>query len=172
MDYFGDGSSRGIRITYLEETDPLGTLGALSMIKKISHDDILVMNSDLLTNINFEDFYQFYKSQAASMAVTSIPYEINVPYAVLGIKNHEVISFEEKPVYTYYSNGGIYLMQFGLQVFAKKQEFFNATDLMDIIINDIDHKLVHYPLLSYWLDIGKHADYIRAQEDIKHLNFS
>ena len=156
----------------MEETDPLGTMGALSMIKEIAHEDILVMNSDLLTNIDFEDFFQFYKSEAASMVVTSIPYEINVPYAVLGIKDHEVVSFAEKPVYTYYSNGGIYLMQFGLKRFTKQREFFNATDLMDIVINDKEHKLVHYPLLTYWLDIGKHTDYIRAQEDIKHLNLS
>jgi dTDP-glucose pyrophosphorylase len=170
MNYFGDGSAKGIRITYIEETDPLGTLGALSLIERIAHGDILVMNADLLTNIDFEDFYRFYKGAAASMAVTSIPYEVNIPYAVLGIRDNEVISFAEKPVYTYYSNGGIYLMKFELQKFSKKHQVFNATDLMDILINDNHHKLVHYPLLSYWLDIGKHSDFIRAQEDVKHLN--
>jgi len=169
MDYFGDGSSKGIRIYYIEEDEPLGTLGAMSLIEKISHDDILVMNSDLLTNIDFEDFYKFYKKENADMAIASIPYVINVPYAVLEINHHEVSSFTEKPTYTYYSNGGIYLLKFSLRKYIPKDEFSNATDFMDKILSEKNRKLIHYPLLGYWLDIGQHTDYIKAQDDIKHL---
>jgi dTDP-glucose pyrophosphorylase len=170
MDYFGDGSSRGVKITYLEEEQPLGTLGALSLIDGIEYNDILVMNSDLLTNIDFEDFYNFYKCEQASMALASIPYQVNVPYAVLEVKENKVSSFIEKPTYTYYSNGGIYLLKFELKKFLESGYFFNATDLMDRIILEKGYNLVHYPLLGYWLDIGKHQDFIKAQEDIKHLN--
>ncbi|RZK26612.1 MAG: nucleotidyltransferase, partial [Flavobacterium sp.] len=77
MDYFGDGSAKGIKIYYLEENDPLGTLGALAHIDNIDHEDLLVMNSDLLTNIDFEDFFNFYKGKNASMALASIPYNVS-----------------------------------------------------------------------------------------------
>lgn len=170
MDYFGDGSTKGINIYYLEENDPLGTLGALANIESISHEDLLVMNSDLLTNIDFEDFYNFYNEHRATMALASIPYHVSIPYAVLDTNNHLVESFSEKPTYTYYSNGGIYLMKFALKKHITKGEFYNATDLMDKIILEKDQSLVHYPLLTYWLDIGKHQDFIKAQEDIKHIN--
>lgn len=169
MDYFGDGSLKGIKIHYLEENDPLGTLGALAHIEHINHEDLLVMNSDLLTNIDFEDFYNFYKQHNASMALASIPYNVSIPYAVLKTNEHLVESFSEKPTYTYYSNGGIYLMKFNLKKHINKGAFYNATDLMDQIILEKDENLVHYPLLSYWLDIGKHQDFIKAQEDIKHI---
>lgn len=169
MDYFGDGSAKGIKIRYLEENDPLGTLGALANINEIDHEDLLVMNSDLLTNIDFEDFFNFYKEKAASMALASIPYHVSIPYAVLKTDEHIVQSFSEKPTYTYYSNGGIYLMKFLLKKHVNKGSFYNATDLMDKLILESSSSLIHYPLLSYWLDIGKHQDFIKAQEDIKHI---
>ncbi|NRF39145.1 nucleotidyltransferase family protein [Pedobacter foliorum] len=169
IDYFGNGDAKGIHIQYIEETEPLGTIGALGLIHSIEHEDILVMNSDLLTNIDFEDFYNFYKINGATMALASVPYHVNIPYAVLETSGHLISSFSEKPSYTYYSNAGIYLMKFELKNSFEKGQFFNATDLMDNIIADIKRSLVHYPLLGYWLDIGKHNDLIKAQEDIKHI---
>ncbi|SHL93081.1 nucleotidyltransferase family protein [Mucilaginibacter sp. OK098] len=171
MDYFGDGSTKLVSIRYIEENEPLGTVGALSLIDEINHEDILVMNADLLTNIDLEDFYDFYKREQATMALVSIPYVVNVPYAVLETKNHEVASFIEKPTYTYYSNGGIYMLKFALKEYLLKGVFFNATDLMDRIIIEENCNLVHYPLLGYWLDIGKHQDYMKAQVDIKQITF-
>lgn len=170
IDYFGDGSKKGIKIYYIDEDVALGTIGSLSLIEKISHEDILVMNSDILTNIDFEEFYNFYKEKKLNMALVSVPYNVNIPYAVLETSGYEVSSFLEKPKYTYYSNGGIYILKFELKNLFTKGAFFNATDLMDLIIKREDLRLGHFPLLSYWLDIGKHNDLIKAQEDIKHLN--
>jgi len=171
MDYFADGAKKGVNIKYLVEDEPLGTIGAISLMSDINHEDILVMNSDILTNIDFEDFYQLYRAENAEMAVASIPYTVNVPYAVLKTDQNIVTSFIEKPTYTYYSNGGIYLFKYVLKSAIQPNSFYNATDLMDAIIAKTNNKLVHYPLLCYWLDIGKHYDYLKAQDDIKHLNF-
>ncbi|MEQ7800911.1 nucleotidyltransferase family protein [Pedobacter sp. ASV1-7] len=171
IDYFGNGESRGINIVYLEEDQALGTIGALGLINKTDYIDILVMNSDLLTNIDFEDFYNFYLENKADMALASVPYHVNIPYAVLQTSGHIISSFSEKPSYTYYSNGGIYMMKVALKNLFERGKFFNATDLMDKVIGDKSSNLIHYPLLGYWLDIGKHQDFMKAQEDIKHINF-
>lgn len=170
MDYFGDGSSKGVSIKYIEEEEPLGTLGALSLIDQIEHKDILVMNSDLLTNIDFEDFFRFYQEHQPEMVVASIPYKVTVPYAVLETNDHQISSFVEKPTYTYYSNGGIYLFKYKLKSLFPAKSFFNATDLMDQLIAKDTKSVIHYPLLCYWLDIGTQQDFLKAQEDIKHLN--
>ncbi len=171
MDFFGDGSCKGVNIHYIEETEALGTLGALSLIDELPYEDLLVMNSDILTNIDFEDFYQSFKDHNASMALASIPYQVKVPYAVLDTVDHRVVAFKEKPNYTYYSNGGIYLLKVELKSLLQKGSYFNATDMMDLLITKKQYSLMHYPLLSYWLDIGKYEDFTKAQEDIKHLNF-
>lgn len=169
MNHFGDGTAKGIQIHYIIEDEPLGTLGAMAYMNDHIHEDCLVMNADILTNIDFEDFFAFYKNNAAEMALASIPYHVNIPYAVLETKQHEVVSFIEKPTYDYYSNGGIYIIKFALQKKINTGDFFNATDMMDIIINSQEYKLIHYPILTYWLDIGKHNDFLKAQEDIKHI---
>lgn len=170
IEYFGDGSNKGITIKYVEEDEPLGTLGALSLIPKISNDDLLVMNSDILTNIDFEDFYNYFKENNSDLMLASIPYNVAIPYAVLNTQNQFVYNFEEKPNYTYYSNGGIYLMKTSMKNVLPVGQYFNATDLMAYIMKKSSNNLTHYPLLGYWLDIGRHQDFLKAQEDIKHIS--
>lgn len=167
-EYFGNGESKGIRIDYVEETEPLGTIGALTLINSLEHEDLLVLNSDILTNIDFEDFYDFYIDCNVEMCIASIPYHVQVPYAVLETDGHVIKEFSEKPSYTYYSNAGIYFMKAGLKREIPVNKFYNVTDLMEQLIG-AGRKICHYPILGYWLDIGKHQDYAKAQEDVKHI---
>jgi len=168
QDHFNDGRDKNINLQYINEDKALGTIGAVSKINNLQHKDILVMNSDLLTNINFEDFYKDFISKEADMAIASIPYTVSVPYAVLETHGEDVLSFKEKPSFTYYSNAGIYLIKNEAIKLIPKDEFFNATDLIEKLLS-MNKKVIYYPLLGYWLDIGKHADFEKAQEDIKHI---
>lgn len=168
--YFGSGKEKNINIKYIWENDPLGTIGAVSQITDFEHDYILVTNSDLLTNLDYEDFFQDFLKQDADLAVLTIPYQVSIPYAVLETKDGEVKSFKEKPTYTYYSNGGVYLMKKEMINLIPHNTFYNATDLMEEIIKK-NLKVVSYPLSGYWLDVGKHEDFEKAQSDIKYIKF-
>jgi dTDP-glucose pyrophosphorylase len=168
--YFGDGSKKGIRVKYVWEENPLGTAGALALVNDFVHDYILLMNSDLLTNIDFEDFFLFFQKEEADLAVACIPYQVNIPYAVMETDGKMVTGFKEKPTYTHYSNAGIYLMKKNTINLLPKNKYFNATDLMEKLIN-AGNKVVAYPLMGYWLDIGKHDDFVKAQIDIKQIRF-
>ncbi|WP_293937406.1 nucleotidyltransferase family protein [Sphingobacterium sp. UBA5996] len=169
--YFGDGSQKDIRINYVRETKPLGTIGSVLLVEDFDHEDIIVMNSDLLTNIDFNDFFKTYQEAKADMIVATTSYHVDVPYAVLEVnENNAVKSLKEKPRYTYYSNAGIYILKKNLLSMIPRDKFFDITDLMDRII-EMDLKLVTYPINGYWLDIGKHEDFKKAQEDIKHIKF-
>lgn len=170
VDYFKDGSEKALRINYVWEEDALGTAGALALVDNFIHDHVLMMNSDLLTNIDFEDLFLFFEEQQADLVVACIPYQVNVPYAVMETNGKKVIGFKEKPTYTHYSNAGIYLMKKEVINTVPKKEVFNATDLMEKLIQD-NKNVVAYPLVGYWLDIGKHDDYEKAQHDIKQLKF-
>jgi dTDP-glucose pyrophosphorylase len=171
IDYFGDGSGKNITIRYIEETEPLGTLGASALINDLAFDQLLVMNADILTNIDFEDFYNYYKSQDAEMCAASIPYTVQIPYGIMQSNGEDyVTALIEKPSYTYYANAGIYLINKNLIGEIPKHQCYNATDLMTNLIEQ-KRKLVHYPVLQYWLDIGKYEDYIRAQQDYMHIDF-
>jgi len=167
--HFDQKKLDGINLQYIEEQEPLGTIGAVSAINNFRNDHIIVTNSDILTEIDYESFYLNHLKMAADVSVASIPYTVKIPYAVLESHGHEVKSFVEKPSYTYYSNGGIYIFRRSILDKIPKQKAFNATDLMEEVLKD-GGKIISFPLKEYWLDIGKHDDYIRAQEDIKGLD--
>lgn len=168
--YFKDGSDKGVSINYVWEEEPLGTIGAVSTICSFQHDNVLITNSDLLTNLDYEDFFLDFIKSDAVLSVVTIPYSVSVPYAVLETKDGNVLSFKEKPTYTYYSNGGIYLIKKEILSMLPKTTFFNATDLMELLLSK-GMKVNSYPLRGYWLDIGKLEDYKKAQEDIQHIRF-
>lgn len=167
-EYFKSGESKGININYITETSSLGTVGALSLGKFDAFDAILLMNSDLLTDVDFEDFYMEFITSGADLAVVSIPYKVNVPFGVLETENTVVRSLVEKPTYTYYSNGGIYLIKKEVLARIPYDKFYNATDLMEDLIRQ-GGKVVNYPHLSYWLDIGRMEDFEKAQRDIRYI---
>lgn len=170
-EHFGAGDHRNIKIKYIWEEDVLGTIGAVSKIDNFKHDYVLVTNSDILTNIDYEHFFLDFINNGADLAVLTIPYHVNIPYAVLETSDQfQVKSFKEKPTYTYYSNGGIYLMKKEILNFIPKDTFFNATDLMEHLIEN-GYKVTSYPFSGYWLDIGKHEDFNKAQSDIKNIKF-
>jgi dTDP-glucose pyrophosphorylase len=170
-DYFGNGSSKNISIGYVSEDEPLGTIGSLSMIKEFVHDYVLLTNSDILTNLDYEHFFMEFIASEADLTVVTIPYNVNIPYAVLETSEGGIIrDFKEKPTYTYFSNGGIYLMKKDIIGMIPKNTFYNATDLMAEMIKR-GKKVTSYPLMGYWLDVGKHEDFKKAQEDIQHIKF-
>lgn len=168
--YFDKVSKKNTRISFVKEESPLGTIGAVSLINNFDSEYILILNSDILTNINYEDFFIKFVDEDADMAVVTIPYKVDIPYAVIETKQNIVSSYKEKPTYTYYSNAGIYLIKKDIAKLIPFNSFFNATDLMDLLIKN-GKKIISYPLHSYWLDIGRHDDYEKAQKDINHINF-
>jgi dTDP-glucose pyrophosphorylase len=168
--YFGQGKEKNVKIEYVWENEPLGTIGAVSKIKNFEHDYILVTNSDLLTNIDYEQFFLEFIRQDADLAVLTIPYQVSIPYAVLETKNGEVKSFKEKPTYTYYSNGGIYLMKKEMLKYIPKNTFYDAPDLMQELISN-NLKVISFPFSGYWLDVGKHEDFEKAHIDIHNIKF-
>jgi len=133
IEYFGDGSNKGIKIQYIHEDTPLGTFGAVSLLNlnECEYEHLLVMNSDLLTNIDFEDLYLHCLNEAADFTVASVPYKINIPYAILEAEYGIIKRLSEKPSYTYYANAGIYMFKASLIEQLEKNAFMNATDFCD-----------------------------------------
>jgi dTDP-glucose pyrophosphorylase len=168
INYFGDGATKGIRIDYIKETYPFGTIGCVSQIERIEQEALLVMNSDVFTNINLENFYLDFKNSKSDMAAASIPYTVDIPYGIIELNGNFITSLKEKPKITYYANAGIYLIKKETLELIPKNSFYNATDLMDNIISN-KRKLIHCPITGYWIDIGKLDDYDKAKEIIKHV---
>jgi len=169
VDYFGDGSSKGIEIQYIWEEEPLGTAGALSLIKSIGSEYLILMNSDLLTDMDFEDLYLKVLDRKADVGVASVTHTVKVPYGIFEEQDKQIHGLKEKPVFTNYANAGIYILKRELIRRIPENAYYDITDLLVLLISE-KCLLIHNPIYGYWIDIGQLQDYANAKELIKHTS--
>lgn len=167
--HFRNGNDQ-INIGYLEEEQPMGTIGSLTMMTNFEHEHLLITNSDILTNLDYEDFYLDFIENDADIAMVTIPYETVIPYGVVECKENKVLGIQEKPTYTHYSNAGIYLIKKKWINSIPKNQFYNATDLIEQVIQN-NGNVISYPFSGYWLDVGKPKDLNRAKNEINSIKF-
>ena len=158
----------GIKINTVKEPKYLGTIGSIKFVESFYNDTILVMNSDLFTNIDYEDFYLHFKEHDADMSVAAVPYIVKVPYGVFNLEGRNIKGVTEKPTISYYANAGIYLIKKELLKLIPENKFYNATDFMSSLINN-NYEVIRYPISGYWIDIGQHDELERAKEIVKHI---
>jgi dTDP-glucose pyrophosphorylase len=169
-DHFGDGSALNCNINYIEENEPLGTIGALSLIPNIQSKHVLLFNADLLSNIDYEEFYFRHLNGNAALSIATIPHKITLPYAVLENEGNQITSIAEKPTYTYFANAGFYLFESNLIATIPQNTFYNATDFADQLIAS-KKSVISFPIHGYWNDIGSIEDYQKSNEDFTTINF-
>jgi len=164
--YFGDGENFGVEINYIEEETPLGTAGALGLMET-PDEPMLVINGDILTRVDFRSMLDFHRKHMADLTIGVRQYEMRVPYGVIECEGPDVIGLSEKPSHRFLVNAGVYLLDPNAKSYIPRQEFFNMTDLIDRLLEG-ERKVVSFPILEYWLDIGQPLDYRKAQEDVEN----
>jgi len=157
-----------VQIHTVREPKFLGTIGSIKFVNEFYNDTILVMNSDLFTNINFEDFYLHFKEHDAEMSVAAVPYTVSVPYGIFDLEGRNIQGLIEKPTYNYYANAGIYLIKRRALEEIPDDTFFNATNLIEKLIAE-GKKVIRFPLNGTWIDIGNPQEYQKANELVKHI---
>lgn len=157
-----------IQVQTVREPKYLGTIGSIRFVKKFFNDTVLVMNSDLFTNINYEDFFLHFKEHDAEMSVAAVPYTVSVPYGIFDLEGRDIHGLIEKPTYNYYANAGIYLIKRSALDEIPEDTFFNATDLIEKLIAE-GKKVIRFPLNGTWIDIGNPQEYQKAKELVKHI---
>lgn len=158
----------GVQVETVREPKYLGTIGSIRFVKEFYNDTILVMNSDLFTNINYEDFYLHFKEHDAEMSVAAVPYTVSVPYGIFDLDGRDIHGLIEKPTYNYYANAGIYLIKRTALDLIPEDTFFNATDLIEKLIAE-KRRVIRFPLNGTWIDIGNPQEYSKANELVKYL---
>lgn len=164
-DYFGNGENFGVELNYVNEKSPLGTGGALGLMPKPS-EPLLVINGDVLTQIDFRAMYAFHQENKADLTLAVRQYEFEVPYGVIECDGVLVKSIKEKPHFSYFVNAGIYLLQPDVYEYIPTGKSFNMTDLVQWLMDD-GKVVASFPVREYWLDIGQHTDYAKAQKDVE-----
>ena len=150
-------------VNCVTEPKRLGTFGSLAFVEGIESDDIIIMNSDLLSTIDFEDMYLHHRDSGADFTIAAVPYSVSVPFAIMRMQGARVKSLEEKPTYNYFANGGVYIMRTDLIGRIKTGEYLDAPDFITSLIKD-GLNVGSFHIDGTWVDIGSPDDYRLANE--------
>lgn len=159
--HFGDGRSFGVEVAYVKESQPLGTAGALGLMKSPT-EPLLVVNGDVLTRVDFRAMLRFHREHQADLTVAVRQYDVSVPFGVIQTDGERVTGVREKPVLNFLVNAGIYLLEPHVHPFIPNGQRYDMTDLIQHLVAQ-GRRVVSFPVLEYWLDIGQPADYVAAQ---------
>jgi dTDP-glucose pyrophosphorylase len=170
MQHFGGGQKFGVELNYVSEDQPLGTAGALRLLEEVD-EPLLVMNGDILTNIDFRALMKFHRDHRAALTVAVRQYEMQVPYGVLDAQDGVISGLREKPRLSFLVNAGIYLLEPSVLKHIPANGRYDMTDLISDLLK-AGQPVVGFPVMEYWLDIGKHDDFQKAQEDVNRVRWA
>lgn len=165
--HFGDGSNWNVSIEYVHEEKPLGTGGALGLLpKNIPQLPMIMINGDILTKVNFRKMLDFHNDRKSSATMCIRDYEVKIPFGVIQGDDGSIHSMNEKPIYNYFINAGIYIINPEITKNVVKDEYIDMPDvLQEYIKKGFDISM--FPMHEYWLDIGNINDFEKAQQDFK-----
>lgn len=157
-----------VKVQTVREPKFLGTIGSIRFVPEFFNDTVLVMNSDIFTNINYEDFYLHFKEHNADMSVAAVPYDVDIPLGILNLDGRNITGLSEKPHFGYYANAGIYLIRRSALDLIPEDKMFHSTDLVEALIA-AGRKVIRFPLNGTWIDIGTPQEFRRANDMVKHM---
>jgi len=166
VNYFGNGEAFGVNLSYLKEDNPLGTAGGLKLMKTVN-GPFLVINGDILTGVSFKEMLDYHRKYGAVITVGVRKYEVQVPFGVVECEDVRVTQLREKPSLTFFINAGMYLLEPSARDYIPEGQRFDMTDLIQTLL-EAGKPVVSFPIVEYWLDVGRHEDYMRAQEDVRN----
>jgi dTDP-glucose pyrophosphorylase len=163
--HFGDGKDFGVDLNYVHEDQPLGTAGALGLLED-DGEPLLVVNGDILTQVDFRAMLAYHRKHDACLTVGVRQYELQVPYGVMECEGAKILGVSEKPKMQFLVNAGIYLLEPRARHYIPAGQKFDMTDLIQCLIRE-KRAVVSFPIVEYWLDIGRYPDYEKALSDLE-----
>jgi dTDP-glucose pyrophosphorylase len=152
-EYFGDGSFLDVNIKYVKETTPLGTAGALALLNPTPQDDLVILNGDVISDINYADLLDFHLQNQAVGTMAVQPFEWVNPYGIVQTEELEIIDFHEKPTIKFLINAGIYALSPRSLNLIKNSTPLQMPNLF-IEIRKEGGKTIVYPVHEKWIDVG------------------
>lgn len=160
-DHFGDGSAYEVQIVYVDEDEPLGTAGALSLLQPRPDKAFVVTNGDVLTDIDYRELIEFRERHNAHGVMAVRVYEWINPYGVVQMEGMDITGFAEKPVSRSHINAGVYAFSPSVLDHLAQHRHCDMPTLFDRL-REAGHRTVGYPMHEPWLDVGHPDDLERA----------
>ena len=162
--YFKNGKKFGVKIKYIKESKPLGTIGALGGYnKKLKSKNIILSNGDVITDINFNSLIKFHEANKSDATMAVYPYKLENPYGEVVTKDSKIIEISEKPVSVYYINAGIYIFKKSMLRYLKKNQKMDSVSFFKLLKKK-NKKILAFAVHESWADIGLKQDYLNYKK--------
>ncbi len=167
--YFQNGTCpSGQIITYVKELKPLGTAGPLGAIPGLD-ETFLVMNGDVLTTLDYSELITCHRDHGAMLTIAVYERRVQIDLGVIEIGPGNIVTdYLEKPETIHQVSMGIYVYEPEVLHYIEPNTYLDFPDLVHRLLAS-GELVVGCPVNAYWLDIGRHDDYAKAQEEFQRL---
>jgi mannose-1-phosphate guanylyltransferase len=184
----GDGSAFGLRVTYSEESEPLGTAGGVARVRDFlaETESFLIISGDALTDIDLSAMRSAHETHVERGAIGTLATKRVEDTSQFGVaitdEEGRIQGFQEKPdpaeALSDLANCGIYM--FRREIFDhfpppdhkspagdedQPPGFVDwAMDVFPSLLGD-DIPFFSHEIDAYWNDIGSVAEYVQGNFD-------
>ncbi len=159
--YFLDGSKIGIKINYIEEKVPMGTVGSLALLRKKFDKSFFLINCDVITGLDFGEMISFHEKNKCDATMAIKNFKLTNPYGVITSRNNKFKNFEEKPSIFFNINAGIYLLRPSILNIIKKHKIKSIPKLFDFL-KIRNKRIFTYPIFESWEDYGLNVKKLKS----------
>jgi len=170
-DYFGDGSDYGVKLTYVVESSPLGTAGAVKNVAQHLDETFFVFNGDVFTDMNLTTMLETHRKKSSKATIALTPVDDPSMYGVVETDaNGRVKRFIEKPkreeAKTNMINAGTYILEPDLlKYIPSNQNYMFERGLFPLLLEQGD-PFYSFASHGYWIDIGTPEKYMKVNNDL------
>jgi len=160
-----DGGRHGLEISYVQESNPIGTAGPLKLIDALDNT-FIAMNGDILTTLDYGDMLRAHRAGGNALTIATHVRTVAIDYGVLHLAEStdrlaEVTKYDEKPEFSMAVSMGIYAVEPEALEYIPDGDYFDFPDLVQALLRE-GQPVGAYRFDGYWLDIGRHEDYVEA----------
>ncbi len=165
--YFGDGSRYGLRLQHSLETAPLGTAGPLALLPPFQ-EPALVMNSDVVSTLDFSDLYRFHRAHRGALTVSLFTKPMRIDLGVIQVDDgtHAILDYVEKPEFRFRVSMGVYVVDPSVRALISPGERVDFPEIVRRLL-ERNERVVGYPFDGFWVDVGQAADHERASAQLE-----
>lgn len=162
--FCANGDQWDMGISYCQEPEPLGTVGALKLIEDQLDGLFLMLNGDLITDLDLLEFKKSHIDSGAPLSIATTNKQVNIDFGVIETENNQVTTFKEKPNFSKKVSMGLYIMNPEILQYIPRGVPYGFDNLMHKLL-ELEIPINTYHHEGEWMDIGRLEDFKQAQED-------
>jgi NDP-sugar pyrophosphorylase family protein len=166
--YLNDGQRYGVKVRYSVESQRLGTIGPLSIIKELPQT-FLVMNADVLTTLDVRKLIEHHRVVGSIATIAAGTRTVKSELGIMRVDgNGYLLEYQEKPIFNHLVSMGVYVFEKDVLGWIPENRPLDFPELIQSLIES-GKPVSTYPSNEYWIDIGMPEDYEEAQCDFMKM---